>query len=42
MVERGNNVLMGGQERAPEAYVQAITTIWLHALYPDSALTPGS
>ena len=42
MVERGNNVLIGGQQRSPDAYVEAITTIWLHALYPDSVLSRGS
>ena len=41
MVERGNNVFMGGRGRSPEAYVEAITTIWVHAVYPDSVLAAG-
>ncbi len=41
MVERCNNVFIGGQGRAPEAHVRALTTVWVHALYPDSVLAAG-
>ena len=39
MVERCNNVFIGGRRRSPEAHVKALTNVWVHALYPDSVLT---
>jgi AcrR family transcriptional regulator len=42
MVERCNNVLIGAQGRPPEPIVDAYTTVWLHALYPDAVLTGSS
>ena len=42
MVERCNNVLISGAGRSPEALVDAMTTVWVHALYPDSVVPPGS
>jgi AcrR family transcriptional regulator len=38
MVERSNNVFIG-HGRSPEAHVDALTTVWVHALYPDSVVT---
>ena len=38
MVERCNNVLIGGAGRSPEEIVEAMTTVWVHALYPDSVV----
>lgn len=42
MVERCNNVLIGAHGRSPEQVVEAFTTVWLHALYPDSVLSSPS
>ena len=39
MVERCNNVFLGGQGRSPDAHVKALTNVWVHALYPDSVVT---
>ena len=41
MVERCNNVLIG-HGRPAEQIVEAFTTIWVHALYPDSVPAPAS
>ena len=41
MVERCNNVLLGHQGRSPEAHVDALTAVWVHALYPDSVVAAG-
>jgi AcrR family transcriptional regulator len=38
MVEGCNNVLIGARRRPPEQMVEAYTTIWLHALYPDAVV----
>jgi TetR/AcrR family transcriptional regulator, ethionamide resistance regulator len=42
MVERYNNVFLGTQGRAPDAHVHALTSVWVHALYPDSVVAQGS
>jgi AcrR family transcriptional regulator len=42
MVERCNNVLIGAQGRSPEQVVEAYTTVWLHALYPDAVVGNSS
>lgn len=42
MVERCNNVFLGTGGRTPEAHVDALTTVWVHALYPDSVLSATS
>jgi TetR/AcrR family transcriptional regulator, ethionamide resistance regulator len=42
MVERCNNVFLGTQGRAPDAHVHALTSVWVHALYPDSVVAQGS
>jgi TetR/AcrR family transcriptional regulator, ethionamide resistance regulator len=38
MVERCNNVLIGTQGRSADQVVEAFTTIWVHALYPDEVV----
>jgi len=38
MVERCNNVLIASHARPPEQVVEAYTTVWLHALYPDAVV----
>jgi AcrR family transcriptional regulator len=38
MVESCNYMLIGARGRPPEKMVEAYTTVWLHALYPDSAI----
>jgi AcrR family transcriptional regulator len=38
MVERCNNVLIADRGRPTERIVQAYTTIWVHALYPDAVV----
>ena len=40
MMERCNYVLIGLRGRPPEQVVEALTGVWLHALYPDSVV-PG-
>jgi TetR/AcrR family transcriptional regulator, ethionamide resistance regulator len=42
MVERCNNVLIGAQGRSPEQLVEAFTTVWVHALYPDAVVSAAS
>jgi AcrR family transcriptional regulator len=41
MAERSNHVLIK-QGRSPEELVDAMTSIWVHALYPDESLSAGS
>jgi AcrR family transcriptional regulator len=41
MVERCNNILIGDHGRSPEQIVEAYTTIWVHALYPDDVASQG-
>jgi AcrR family transcriptional regulator len=41
MAERCNHILIK-QGRSREELVDSMTTVWVHALYPDSALSPGS
>jgi TetR/AcrR family transcriptional regulator, ethionamide resistance regulator len=38
MVERCNNVLIGAQGRPADQVVEAFTTVWVHALYPDEVV----
>jgi AcrR family transcriptional regulator len=40
MAERCNHVLVK-QGRSPEELVDAMTGVWVHALYPDAALSAG-
>ena len=40
-VERCNHVLIK-QGRSPEELVEALTGVWVHALYPDGVLAPGA
>jgi AcrR family transcriptional regulator len=35
MVERCNTVLISDEGRDPDQIVEALTTVWLHTLYPD-------
>jgi len=42
MVERANNVLIGSHRRPPEQIVEAFTTIWVHALYPDTVVAASA
>jgi hypothetical protein len=35
MVERCNVVLISGEGRDTDQMVEALTTVWLHTLYPD-------
>lgn len=39
MVEGCNNMLIGALGRPPEQIVEAFTTIWVHALYPDPVVS---
>jgi TetR/AcrR family transcriptional regulator, ethionamide resistance regulator len=41
MAERCNHILIK-QGRSPEELVDSMTTVWVHALYPDSVLSTGS
>ena len=41
MAERCNHILIK-QGRSPEELVDSMTTVWVHALYPDSELSPDS
>jgi TetR/AcrR family transcriptional regulator, ethionamide resistance regulator len=41
MAERCNHILIK-QGRSPEELVDSMTTVWVHALYPDSELSTGS
>jgi TetR/AcrR family transcriptional regulator, ethionamide resistance regulator len=41
MAERSNHVLIK-QGRSAEELVEAMTSIWVHALYPDSEVSPAS
>ena len=38
--ERCNHVLIE-QGRSPEELVDALTAVWVHALYPDDVISPG-
>jgi hypothetical protein len=40
MVERCNHMLIGLQGRPPQEVVEAIISVWVHALYPDSVASP--
>ena len=42
MVERCNNVLIGAHGRPPEELVEAYIAVWVHALYPDTVVSPAS
>ena len=42
MVERCNNVLIGAQGRSADQVVEAFTTVWVHALYPDEVVRAAS
>jgi TetR/AcrR family transcriptional regulator, ethionamide resistance regulator len=42
MVERCNNVLIGAQGRPADQVVEAFTTVWVHALYPDEVVPAAS
>lgn len=42
MVERCNNVLIATQGRPIEQVVDAFTTVWVHALYPDAVVSAPS
>jgi hypothetical protein len=41
MAERCNHILVK-QGRSREELVDAMTTVWVHALYPDGALSTGA
>jgi fatty acid-binding protein DegV len=41
MAERCNHVLIK-QGRSPEELVDAMTSVWVHALYPDGSVSAGA
>ena len=41
MAERCNHILIK-QGRSPEELVDSMTAVWVHALYPDGALSTGA
>ncbi len=42
MVEGCNNMLIGALGRPPEQVVEAFTTIWVHAVYPDAVVSSAA